>query len=174
LNPWCGTQDKHHTHTHTHTHLLFGRVVAAERGLGAGLAGERVLLAQAADARRVARDLLGKQTISQLSGLTAGDWSAVLRDLVFGIIYVILLTALWRKEGGLKSPWVLYSFLMLVVPLASGSVTSLARLGLLAWPLAWPMAEWLGKGGPTRMRWVTITALVVIALMVAQLSTQAP
>jgi hypothetical protein len=61
-----------------------------------------------------------------------------------------------------------------VVPLASGSVTSLARLGLLAWPLAWPMAEWLGKGGPKRMRWVTIAALVVIALMVAQLSTQAP
>ncbi len=120
------------------------------------------------------RDLLGKQTISQLSGLTAGDWSAVLRDLVFGIIYVILLTALWRKEGGLRSPWVLYSFLMLVVPLASGSVTSLARLGLLAWPLAWPMAEWLGKGGPRRMRWVTIVTLLVIVLMVTQLSTQAP
>jgi hypothetical protein len=120
------------------------------------------------------RDLLGKETISQLSGLTAGDWSSVVRDLVFGIIYVALLAALWRKEGGLRSPWVLYSFLMLVVPLASGSVTSLARLGMLAWPLAWPMAEWLGKGGSGRIRWVTIVAVLAIVLMVTQLATQAP
>jgi len=120
------------------------------------------------------RDLLGKETISQLSGLTAGDWSSVVRDLVFGIIYVALLAALWRKEGGLRSPWVLYSFLMLVVPLASGSVTSLARLGMLAWPLAWPMAEWLGQGGSGRIRWVTIVAVLAIILMVTQLATQAP
>jgi len=120
------------------------------------------------------RDLLGKQTLSQLSGLTAGDWSAVARDLLFGILYVVLLSALWRKEGGLKSPWVLYSFLMLVVPLSSGTVTSLARLGLMAWPLAWPMADWLGRGTPTRRRWVIVAALVVIVLMVAQLSGQSP
>ena len=120
------------------------------------------------------RDLLGKETISQLSGLTAGDWSAVVRDLLFGILYVVLLAALWRMEGGLRSPWVLYSFLMLVVPLASGSVTSLARLGLLAWPLAWPMAEWLGHGGERRIRWVVALDLAVIILMVAQLANQAP
>ncbi len=120
------------------------------------------------------RDLLGKQTLSQLSGLTAGGWSAVVRDLLFGILYVALLSALWRKEGGLKSPWVLYSFLMLVVPLSSGTVTSLARLGLMAWPLAWPMADWLGHGTPSRRRWVIVAALVVIVLMVAQLSGQSP
>ena len=120
------------------------------------------------------RDLLGKQTLSQLSGLTAGDWSAVARDLLFGILYVVLLSALWRKEGGLKSPWVLYSFLMLVVPLSSGTVTSLARLGLMAWPLAWPMADWLGRGTPSRRRWVIIAALVAIMLLVAQLSGQSP
>jgi hypothetical protein len=120
------------------------------------------------------RDLLGKQTLSQLSGLTAGDWSAVVRDLLFGILYAVLLSALWRKEGGLKSPWVLYSFLMLIVPLSSGTVTSLARLGLMAWPLAWPMAEWLGRGTPSRRRWAIIAALVAIMLMVAQLSGQSP
>lgn len=120
------------------------------------------------------RDLLGKESLTQLAGLTAGDWSAVVRDLLFGILYVVLLSALWRREGGLRSPWVLYSFLMLVIPLASGSVTSLARLGLLAWPLAWPMAEWLGRGGPERRRWVTVAAVVVIMLMVAQLAGQAP
>lgn len=120
------------------------------------------------------RDLLGKESLTQLAGLTAGDWSAVVRDLLFGVLYVVLLSALWRREGGLRSPWVLYSFLMLVIPLASGSVTSLARLGLLAWPLAWPMAEWLGRGGPGRRRWVTVAAVVVIMLMVAQLAGQAP
>jgi hypothetical protein len=120
------------------------------------------------------RDLLGKQTLSQLSGLTAGDWSAVVRDLLFGILYAVLLSALWRKEGGLKSPWVLYSFLMLIVPLSSGTVTSLARLGLMAWPLAWPMADWLGRGTPSRRRWAIIAALVAIMLMVAQLSGQSP
>ncbi len=120
------------------------------------------------------RDLLGKETIAELSGLTAGDWSAVARDVLFGVAYVFLLARLWRREGGLRSPWVLYAFLVLVIPMASGSVTSLARLGLLAYPLAWPMAEWLGEGGPTRRRWTAAAALVVIALLVAQLSGQAP
>lgn len=119
-------------------------------------------------------DLLGKETISELSGLTAGDWSAVVRDVIFGIIYVFLLARLWRREGGLRSPWVLYSFLVLVVPLSSGSVTSLARLGLLAYPLAWPMAEWLGDAGPSRRRWVVVGAVLLIMLMVAQLSNQSP
>ncbi|MBU6363372.1 MAG: hypothetical protein KGQ95_04045, partial [Acidobacteria bacterium] len=120
------------------------------------------------------RDLLGKETISQLTGLSVGDWSAVVRDVLFGILYVFLLARLWRREGGLRSPWVLYAFLVLVVPLSSGSVTSLARLGLLAYPLAWPMAEWLGEGGPARRRWTAVAALLLIALMVAQLANQSP
>jgi len=120
------------------------------------------------------RDLLGKETISQLSGLSVGDWSAAVRDLLFGILYVVLLSALWRREGGLRSPWVLYSFLILAMPLASGSVTSLARLGLLAYPLVWPLAEWLGHGGDSRRRWVLAAALVLIVLMVGQLANQSP
>ncbi|MFM8828740.1 MAG: hypothetical protein ACKOGE_05600 [Actinomycetota bacterium] len=120
------------------------------------------------------RDLLGKETISELTGLSVGDWSAVVRDVLFGVIYVFLLARLWRREGGLRSPWVLYAFLVLVIPLSSGSVTSLARLGLLAYPLAWPMAEWLGEGGPGRRRWTAVAALVFIALMVAQLANQSP
>jgi hypothetical protein len=120
------------------------------------------------------RDLLGKETLAELTGLSVGDWSAVLRDVLFGVVYVFLLARLWRREGGLRSPWVLYAFLVLVVPLSSGSVTSLARLGLLAYPLAWPMAEWLGEGGPGRRRWTAVAALVLIALMVAQLANQSP
>ena len=120
------------------------------------------------------RDLLGKESISELTGLSVGDWSAVVRDVLFGVIYVFLLARLWRSEGGLRSPWVLYAFLVLVVPLSSGSVTSLARLGLLAYPLAWPMAEWLGQGSPARRRWTLVAALVLVTLMVAQLANQSP
>ncbi|MSO44705.1 MAG: hypothetical protein EXQ74_05300 [Thermoleophilia bacterium] len=120
------------------------------------------------------RDLLGKETISELSGLTAGDWSAVGRDAFFGVVYVCLLAQLWRREGGLRSPWVLYSFLILVVPLASGSVTSLGRIGLLAYPLVWPMAEWLGEGGHNRRRWVVAGAIILTTLMMVQLVSQSP
>lgn len=120
------------------------------------------------------RDLLGKETLAELSGLTAGDWSSVVRDVLFGVLYVFLLARLWRSEGGLRSPWVLYSFLVLVVPLSSGSVTSLARLGLLAYPLAWPLAAWLGEGGPGRRRWTAVAAVALIVLMTAQLAAQSP
>lgn len=120
------------------------------------------------------RDLLGKETISQLSGLSVGDWSSVVRDLLFGILYVVLLAALWRREGGLRSPWVVYSLLILAMPLASGTVTSLARIGVLAYPLVWPLAEWLGRGGDSRRRWVLATTLLVIVLLVGQLASQSP
>lgn len=120
------------------------------------------------------RDLLGRESIAELSGLSVGDWTAVVRDVLFGVIYVFLLARLWKVEGGLRSPWVMYAFLVLVIPLASGSVTSLARFGLLAYPLAWPMAAWLGQGSPTRRGWTLAAALVGIALMVAQIATQSP
>jgi hypothetical protein len=36
------------------------------------------------------------------------------------------------------------------------------------------MADWLGRGTPSRRRWAIIAALVAIMLMVAQLSGQSP
>ncbi len=120
------------------------------------------------------RDLLGKESISQLSGLGVGDWSAVARDVLFGSAYVFLLIRLWRSEGGLRSPWVMYAFVVLIVPLSSGSVTSFARLGLLAFPLVWPMAQWLGEGGPGRGRKTAALALVATALLITQLTIQSP
>jgi hypothetical protein len=56
-------------------------------------------------------------------------WTAVIRDLAFGVLLVWLLIRLWRSEGGLRSPWVAYSALVLAVPLSTGSVDSLGRFG---------------------------------------------
>jgi hypothetical protein len=67
----------------------------------------------------------------------------VVRDLLAGALYVVLLVALARREGW-RSPWVVYSLLVVALPVASGTVTSLARIGLVAFPLAWPAAHWLG------------------------------
>ena len=66
------------------------------------------------------------------------------------------------------------SLFWISLPRSVSSVTSLARLGLLAYPLAWPMAEWLGQGSPARRRWTLVAALVLITLMVAQLANQSP
>lgn len=100
-------------------------------------------------------------------------WHATIRDVAFLAIYVVLLVALWRREGGIRSPWVAYALAVIAVPLSSGTVTSMARFGLLAFPLAWPVADWVG-GDPRRGRWAAALAVVTTLLMVAQLTMRSP
>ena len=53
------------------------------------------------------------------------------------------------------------------LPLASGSLTSISRFGLMAFPLAWAGAAWLEEGGERRLRlwaWVGIALLAVLTL----------
>lgn len=100
-------------------------------------------------------------------------WTATVRDLAFLALYSWLLVRLWRREGGLRSPWVAYSLAVLAIPVSSGTVTSLARLGLLAFPLAWPLADWAAER-PGRFRWATAAALVLTAVLVAQLKIRSP
>ena len=88
-------------------------------------------------------------------------------------LYVWLLVRLWRSEGGLRSPWVAYSAAALALPLSSGTITSMARFGLLAFPLMWPLGEWLGAERGRAVRWAG-AAVVVIALLVAQLTMRSP
>jgi len=95
-------------------------------------------------------------------------WTAVGRDLAFGALFVALLIRLWRSEGGLRSPWVAYSALVLAVPLSTGSVDSLGRFGLMAFPLMWPLADWVDASG-RRRAWSIAAAIAVTALLVAQL-----
>jgi len=80
---------------------------------------------------------------------------------------------LWRSQGGLRSPWVAYSAAVLVVPLSSGTITSMARFGLFAFPLIWPLADWLGEDRNRALRWGAV-AVAVILLLVAQLAIRSP
>lgn len=104
--------------------------------------------------------------------LTAA-WTATARDLAFLAAYLWLLVRLWRSEGGLRSPWVAYSLAVLAVPLSSGTITSMARFGLLAFPLAWPLAGWLAEDA-RRVPRVTAAAVVLTLLLVAQLTMRSP
>ena len=107
------------------------------------------------------------------SGTFTAAWTATARDLVFLALYVWLLARLWRSEGGLRSPWVAYSAAVLVVPLSSGTITSMARFGLMAFPLVWPLADWIGEDRGRALRWGGAAA-VVIGLLVAQLAIRSP
>lgn len=108
-----------------------------------------------------------------VGGEFSAAWHATIRDVAFLAIYLVLLAALWRREGGVRSPWVVYSAAVLAVPLSSGTITSMARFGLLAFPLAWPVADWLA-GDPRRARWAGGLAVVVTLLLVAQLTMRSP
>lgn len=104
--------------------------------------------------------------------LTAA-WHATARDLGFLIAYLWLLTRLWRSEGGLRSPWVAYSLAVIAIPLSSGTITSMARFGLMAFPLVWPLGDWLAEDR-RRVRPAAAAAVVLTLLMVAQLTMRAP
>jgi hypothetical protein len=106
-------------------------------------------------------------------GELRATWVAAIRDLAFGALYIWLLVRLWRREGGLRSPWVGYSALVLAVPLSTGSVNSLARFGLLAFPLMWPLADW-ANATPRRRTLCIGAALVLTALLVAELRINSP
>jgi len=100
-------------------------------------------------------------------------WTATARDLAFLALYAWLLVRLWRREGGLRSPWVAYSAAVLAIPLSSGTIQSFARLGLLAFPLVWPLADWVHER-PGRPRLAAAVAVVLIVLLVAQLEIRSP
>jgi hypothetical protein len=104
--------------------------------------------------------------------LTAA-WHATARDLGFLVAYLWLLARLWRAEGGLRSPWVAYSLAVIAIPLSSGTITSMARFGLMAFPLVWPLGDWLAEDR-RRVRPAVVVAVVLTLLMVAQLTMRAP
>lgn len=111
---------------------------------------------------------------NQIAHLDADSrWTSAVRDVLFSALYIALLVRLWRDEGGLRSPWVGYSLAALAIPLSTGSFASMARFGTLAFPLMWPLAAWLDVSS-RRRRWAAAGAVVVMALLVAQLRIRAP
>jgi len=107
------------------------------------------------------------------TGTLTAAWTATARDVAFLALYAWLLSRLWRAEGGLRSPWVAYSAVVVLVPLTSGTITSAARLGLMAFPLMWPLADW-AAASPARRRGAVVAAVAVTALLVAQLEMRSP
>ena len=101
-------------------------------------------------------------------------WTGSERDFLFTIVMVAVAVALWRMEGRWRSPWVLFVVMALGVPLLSGSYSSMMRFGLVAFPLVWPVAEWLGHGGSRRRAWVISATLLVTVLLVLQLNVTSP
>jgi len=63
----------------------------------------------------------------------------LIRDLLALVAYLGLLAVARRR--GLSSAWTLSGLLMIVLPLASGTVESVARFGLCAFALYWGLAE---------------------------------
>jgi hypothetical protein len=106
-------------------------------------------------------------------GTFTAAWHATLRDVAFLAGYLWLLVRLWRAEGGLRSPWVAYSAAALAIPLSSGTVTSMARFGLMAFPLVWPLADWIAEDR-RRARPAAIAAVILIVALVAQLTMRSP
>lgn len=101
------------------------------------------------------------------------QWTSAVRDIGFTVLYAWLFARLWRQEGGWRSPWVLYSGAALAIPLSTGSFASMSRFGILAFPLMWPLARWL-DASPARRRWAACAAVLLMALLIAQLRVRAP
>lgn len=60
------------------------------------------------------------------------------RDVVFFLVYLVLLYAAWRV--GTSLPWLAAAAAIVVLPVFSGQFVSIGRFGLLAPPLFWGLA----------------------------------
>lgn len=101
-------------------------------------------------------------------------WSADARDLVFTIILLALVAWLWRSEGTWRSPWAVYATLAVLFPFGGGGVGSMTRYSLIAFPLIWPIAAWVGRGGRVRGPALAGVAVVVMIALSLQLHYAAP
>lgn len=100
------------------------------------------------------------------------EWTAVFRDLLALVVASFLILALARMVGW-RSPWTVYSILCLAIPLSSGSPASLARFSVLAFPLIWPIAAWVGTV-QRRQLWIASSAVALTLLFIVQLKFRAP
>ena len=75
------------------------------------------------------------------------------RDLAFLLIYLATLVLAYRS--GVPRAWLGFALLIILVPLGSGSVESIARLGLLAVPVYWG----LGSLPPRAVKTVAVCSL---------------
>lgn len=93
-------------------------------------------------------------------------WSTTVLELVAVPVLAVLLVALARSNLRYRAAWCWYSGLVLAVPLLSGSTQSALRFGLVAFPLAWPVARWLERrSGATRALAGVVASVVMVGVM---------
>ena len=107
-----------------------------------------------------------------IHGHVTADWTSFTRDVAALVVAAALTIRLARRVGW-GSPWTVYSALSVALPFSSGSPTSLARFSLMAFPLVWPLTEWVGADR-NRHRVFAVAALALTALLVAQLRIRSP
>jgi hypothetical protein len=86
------------------------------------------------------------------TGLGENHWG--LRDALFCVAFLVLLAVAARAKiawPGRRWAWVVFGLAIVLLPLASGSMESDARFGLLALPIYWGLAvaarrRWLERG----------------------------
>lgn len=90
--------------------------------------------------------------------LARNSW--LLRDLLFFLLYLGLLWAAWRL--GTPRGWLAAAAAIVVLPVFSGTFTSIGRFGLLAPPLVWGLAGLAHTR--TRDRIVRVMSLVLLVV----------
>jgi hypothetical protein len=81
------------------------------------------------------------------------------RDVGFLVAYVVLLLLAWR--AGVDWPWIVAAAALVVVPLASGTVESVARFGMVGFAFYWVVARTVPGGWVERTLQAGCLALVV-------------
>jgi hypothetical protein len=82
------------------------------------------------------------------------------RDLIFLVIYVALIGFAYR--AGVPMSWLVAAALVVVLPLTSGSIASIARFGLLAPAIFWGLAAVTQR--PAADRVLRYGSLVLLAV----------
>ena len=85
-----------------------------------------------------------------------------------------LIIALWRLEGTWRSPWVIFSALVVMTSLTTGILDSEMRYGLLAFPLIWPVARWLGRASRPQLGVLMVLAFALLVPFVLLMRFGAP
>jgi hypothetical protein len=96
------------------------------------------------------------------------EWLA--RDAIFLCLYLVAL--LIAARAGIPRSWIAAALLMLALPIASGSLTSEARFGLLALPVFWGLAI-AGRRRPID-RAITIASPILLATATATILLRWP
>jgi hypothetical protein len=104
----------------------------------------------------------------------SAGWLDHALDLTSAIVMFALIIALWRLEGTWRSPWVIFSALVAMTSLTTGILDSEMRYGLLAFPLIWPVARWLGRASRPQLGVLMVLAFALLVPFVLLMRFGAP